>query len=319
MVLRPIVKEWLAELRSGKLTQTKNVLGHPDGSRCCLGVACDIAVKHGIIPAPIEVVDPTSISTDPTASGNAPVMALKYGDLISGFEVQSLPPAVMRAFGFNTMIGHYSSQGRKDFLERHKDDGDLHSSNPDTNLARDNDNLGRTFAEIADIVEANAEELFQPFDPVAEWLKRLRSGSIKQIVNKLADAKGGRCCLGVACDIAVEQGIIPPPAESQLPHFSGFLRYKNEVSDRDCDGTITGLPSKVQEFFGLTTAGGQYYKEYPVGHQDALVRESTGLITDNDDHRKTFAQIADIIESKPNGLFLTVPEDKPLNDPEAAL
>ncbi len=47
-----IKKEWVQALRSGEIPQTTKVLGHDDGSRCCLGVLCDIAVKHGIIPKP---------------------------------------------------------------------------------------------------------------------------------------------------------------------------------------------------------------------------------------------------------------------------
>lgn len=47
-----IKREWLADLRSGEIPQAREVLGCVDGSRCCFGVLCDIAVKHGIIDAP---------------------------------------------------------------------------------------------------------------------------------------------------------------------------------------------------------------------------------------------------------------------------
>lgn len=40
-------REWVEALRSGKYEQGRNYL-HPDGLWCCLGVACDIAVQHGI-------------------------------------------------------------------------------------------------------------------------------------------------------------------------------------------------------------------------------------------------------------------------------
>jgi ribosomal protein L20 len=36
------------------------------------------------------------------------------------------------------------------------------------------------------------------------WIERLRSGTIKQGIGRLA-IEDTRCCLGVLCDIAVEQ------------------------------------------------------------------------------------------------------------------
>lgn len=44
-------KEWVEALRSGEYEQTRNWLRTTDG-HCCLGVACDLAVAHAVIPAP---------------------------------------------------------------------------------------------------------------------------------------------------------------------------------------------------------------------------------------------------------------------------
>lgn len=41
-------KEWVAALRSGDYKQGKHTLRHED-SFCCLGVACDLAVKAGAV------------------------------------------------------------------------------------------------------------------------------------------------------------------------------------------------------------------------------------------------------------------------------
>lgn len=41
-------KEWLAALRSGEYQQTTNML-EADEKFCCLGVACKVAEKHGIV------------------------------------------------------------------------------------------------------------------------------------------------------------------------------------------------------------------------------------------------------------------------------
>lgn len=40
------ITEWVAALRSGAYPQTPGCLQDPTGF-CCLGVACDIAAKHG--------------------------------------------------------------------------------------------------------------------------------------------------------------------------------------------------------------------------------------------------------------------------------
>ena len=42
----------------------------------------------------------------------------------------------------------------------------------------------------------------------ARWVAALRSGEYRQIKGWLADTKNGRCCLGVLCDVAAEDGII---------------------------------------------------------------------------------------------------------------
>jgi hypothetical protein len=45
---------WIERLESGVVRQTQNWLGCTDGSRCCLGVLCDVAVEVGCIDPPEE-------------------------------------------------------------------------------------------------------------------------------------------------------------------------------------------------------------------------------------------------------------------------
>ena len=48
--LKPEFKEaWLAALRSGEYQQTRGQLRR-DNAFCCLGVACDLAQKMGLVP-----------------------------------------------------------------------------------------------------------------------------------------------------------------------------------------------------------------------------------------------------------------------------
>jgi hypothetical protein len=52
---------WVRSLRSGEIQQGQKKLHREDGSMCCLGVVCDLAVKAGIIPAPVLITkDQTS-------------------------------------------------------------------------------------------------------------------------------------------------------------------------------------------------------------------------------------------------------------------
>lgn len=113
-------------------------------------------------------------------------------------------------------------------------------------------------------------------------LARLRSGRVKQIKYRLADPDGGRCCLGVACDIGVEYGAV------KLPVALGrsYLTY---------EGSTGLLPERVKNLFGFDSIGGAYI--------DAK-GEHQSLHNDNDNRDLTFSQIADIIESRPKGLFV---------------
>jgi hypothetical protein len=57
--LTPIQQEWVDALRSGKYKQGKGTLRRGD-EFCCLGVLCEIAVKHGVI-APAKKEEETNI------------------------------------------------------------------------------------------------------------------------------------------------------------------------------------------------------------------------------------------------------------------
>lgn len=79
--------------------------------------------------------------------------------------------------------------------------------------------------------------------------------------------------MGVLCDLAVKAKVI-----DKYSIYGG------------------NLPPKVRDWVGLIQGYGQYTK------QDG---EITFLTQDNDTARKSFSQIADIIESEPTGLFET--------------
>lgn len=52
-MIREIAVDWATELRSGKYKQGEGCLRDSDNRYCCLGVLSEMAVKAGVIPAPV--------------------------------------------------------------------------------------------------------------------------------------------------------------------------------------------------------------------------------------------------------------------------
>lgn len=100
-----------------------------------------------------------------------------------------------------------------------------------------------------------------------KWVKALRSGKYAQCQNYLQGGKGF-CCLGVLAEVSGEK----------YHGFSSNLAY---------------LP-KVMDFVGLSEPSGGFKQGQGV-HPPQL--------TNLNDMGKSFQEIADIIESEPEGLF----------------
>jgi hypothetical protein len=108
----------------------------------------------------------------------------------------------------------------------------------------------------------------------------------------------GFCCLGVLCELAVEAGVIAAPfLLSESPSFV----YGDEEQER------AGLPRKVRKWSGINSSLGDYTT--PDGREAALAFDN--------DEGLTFDQIADIIESNPDGLFAMEPVTEPVTEPAA--
>lgn len=154
----------------------------------------------------------------------------------------------------------------------------------------------------------------------AEWLKRLRSGEYKQtggVLHRIVgddDRVDTFCCLGVLCEIAVEQGVVK--SFDSLP----------ENSDREVDygltksDATTGVPPqevlvwaevpKRQYDSGLKVHNDEFHFEVEEGSEwhtrlgDTLNQGFAGsrsdrtysLVEMNDSGKFTFAEIADVIE-----------------------
>lgn len=109
----------------------------------------------------------------------------------------------------------------------------------------------------------------------ARWVARLRSGDIEQVAHGLGRGDG-RCCLGVLCDLAVEDSIIEPPWTAEEDGES-WLEY---------DGDREFLPLSVVEWAGLNSPNPQ------------LPAPDCSLLSFLNDVPTGFAEIADLIEGK---------------------
>ncbi len=109
-----------------------------------------------------------------------------------------------------------------------------------------------------------------------KWVEALRSGKYKQTRSVLRD-RVGFCCLGVACDLYAQEH---PRAKWE----DGYFMDKADT-----------LPKTVQKWLGLRVEDGSTDAESLVDFNDGN--------KDLDVRPHTFNEIADIIESKPAGLF----------------
>lgn len=110
-----------------------------------------------------------------------------------------------------------------------------------------------------------------------KWVQALRSGEFQQAKGTLRDQDGRMCCLGVACEVYRREvggewrdEQFGPPGES----FQGGF-----------------LPLGVRDWLGLAS-----HFALPKDRRRSLVRC-------NDSYGATFEEIADLIESEPEGLF----------------
>lgn len=132
-----------------------------------------------------------------------------------------------------------------------------------------------------------------PEEVRAEWLKRLRSGDYTQGTGVLRDDNDNYCCLGVLCQIAVEEGVIPEPALHKDKQWARYMYDQTTYLDGHVAGATTVLPMSVREWAGLAQDDGSY-------KDGENIRSLAWL---NDTQNASFEEIADVIESEPDGLF----------------
>lgn len=83
----------------------------------------------------------------------------------------------------------------------------------------------------------------------AEWASRLLSGEFYQIYGRLSDGGDGRCCLGVACDVAADE------VGGEWFKIQGtFTSDEVKFSPKDDFGSSMVLPEPVRKWFDTSFA-----------------------------------------------------------------
>jgi len=130
------------------------------------------------------------------------------------------------------------------------------------------------------------------------WVDALRSGEYQQTTELLHDNKG-LCCLGVASSLYCKlvRDISEPYTYVKKVGKVENGEYSTEEETVHCikyGDNHDILPKEVKDWIGLQRPDGTF--ETDDGVPDSLA--------DLNDSGKTFAEIADIIESRPTGLFV---------------
>lgn len=113
-------------------------------------------------------------------------------------------------------------------------------------------------------------------DVIEKWVAALRSGEFSQGTLAL-NRNGQYCCLGVLCELAAREGVVE---KKEYGSGFGWSAY---------DGDTTSPTETVLKWAGLPTTG-QYPTEVELG--------GTTAMTLNDEDRRSFAEIADVIENE---------------------
>lgn len=126
---------------------------------------------------------------------------------------------------------------------------------------------------------------------ITEWTAALRSGEYEQGHGHLCNVIGDynyHCCLGVLCELAVKHNIIPEGVVNSCSHTKSF------------EGSSASLPTKVREWAGIFDELGSFDNPIERPTVSCTVNALSGL----NDSGVSFSEIADIIESRPKGMFV---------------
>jgi hypothetical protein len=124
-----------------------------------------------------------------------------------------------------------------------------------------------------------------------QWSAALRSGKYQQCKDYLAvagkDGSTSYCCLGVLCDIAIENGVEVEKLKAPLGQWP--FKYKDSTS---CEDTV--LPAAVRNWAELVNNIGTFQGDLTIEVEGE--KRIEGSLADLNDNGIDFKNIADIID-----------------------
>lgn len=130
------------------------------------------------------------------------------------------------------------------------------------------------------------------------WLTALRSGEYKQGFSRLclknSDNEDTYCCLGVLCELAVQDGVVSKTYKRETSEYE----YKGSRPSRTLS-ELSVLPYEVVEW-GSLPAPNPEVSPRSLNLIDRILanKRVVSLATLNDKTMLNFAQIADVIEEQ---------------------
>lgn len=119
-----------------------------------------------------------------------------------------------------------------------------------------------------------------------KWVAALRSGEFEQGRFRLQIAGEKYCCLGVACELYRRE-----TGEGQWKQYNDYRHGECKMfSVPKEDECIAGLPHIVKDWLSLSSKTG--------------TTDFNGSLTNKNDFGSTFDDLASLIESEPEGLFV---------------
>jgi hypothetical protein len=123
---------------------------------------------------------------------------------------------------------------------------------------------------------------------IQRWVDALESGDYKQgdgaLSRKLNNGHRRYCCLGVLCELAVEEGVI---SESRpVPEYPNSFQY-------GLDGNLSTLPAEVRDWAGLDS--GNPNLKYDHENENEAQDDMTSCVSMNDSYGVDFPGIAQAI------------------------
>ncbi len=141
-------------------------------------------------------------------------------------------------------------------------------------------------------------------EPAQRWVSILETGDYSQTKYHLRTDKG-YCCLGVACDLFIQEHPEDYAWVKLLPHDKHFTFCHIVLEDGvpvPRGLAESELPQVVQDWLGMRTDNGWYmFIEEEEDDNDGPCE--TQLTELNDDVNYNFSEIAAVIKSEPEGLF----------------